>query len=264
MSVDHATIVAALKMPPEQAVDFLRSKGLQVSESWRDLWQVAHRRAFTVARSAGFDVLADIRQALLDAMATGESYAQFLDKLKPVLQTKGWWGKAIDPATGEITKTYDGTSVPVQLGSPRRLKLIYEQNMQTAFMAGRWREMKAATATHAFWQYVAVMDNRTRPTHAAMNGRIFRHDDVAWSVVYPPNGWRCRCRARPLTKAAIQREGLVVGTAAGYVELVDVPQRDGSMLQVKRLALPGLGKPFQPDAGWDYNPAADYHQGIAK
>ena len=90
-----------------------------------------------------------------------------------------------------------------------------------------------------------------------MNGRVFRHDDVAWSVAYPPNGWRCR--AKPFTDAALQRDGLVVGTGDGYVRQVDVPQRDGSVLKVKRLALPGMDKPFQPDAGWAYNPAADYH-----
>ena len=39
----------------------------------------------------------------------------------------------------------------------------------------------------------------------------------------------------------------------------DLVQKDGSMLKVKRLVLPGMDKPFQPDAGWDYNPAADYH-----
>lgn len=259
MSVDQATILAAMKMPPEQAVEFLRSKGLQISDSWRDLWQVAHRRAFTVARSAGYDVLEDIRQALLEAMANGESYQQFIDKLKPTLQAKGWWGKAIDKETGEITTYHPDSSRPVELGSPRRLKLIYEQNVQTAFMAGRYRSMKDSAGTHPYWQYVAVLDSRTRPSHRSMNGRVFRHDDVAWSVAYPPNGWRCRCRAKPLTDAALQREGLVVGTGDGYVRQVDVPQRDGSVLKVKRLALPGMDKPFQPDAGWDYNPAADYH-----
>ena len=259
MSIDQATIVAAMKMPPEQAVEFLRSKGLQVSDSWRDLWQVAHRRAFTVARSAGYDVLEDIRQALLDALAKGESYQQFTDKLTPTLQAKGWWGKAIDKATGEITTYHPDSSRPVELGSPRRLKLIYEQNMQTAFMAGRYRSMKDSVGTHPYWQYVAVLDSRTRPTHRAMNGRVFRHDDVAWSVAYPPNGWRCRCRATPLSESALRREGLVVGSAEGYVQQVDVPQKDGSMLKVKRLVLPGMDKPFQPDAGWDYNPAADYH-----
>lgn len=92
-----------------------------------------------------------------------------------------------------------------------------------------------------------------------MNGRVFRHDDVAWSVAYPPNGWRCRCRATPLSESTLRREGLGVGSAEGYVQQVDVPQKDGSMLKVKRLVLPGMDKPFQPDAGWDYNPAADYH-----
>lgn len=156
---------------------------------------------------------------------------------------------------------YPGTSRPVELGSPRRLKLIYEQNMQTAFQAGRWRGMKAATATHPFWRYVAVLDNRTRPTHRAMHGRVFRHDDAGWSVAYPPNGWKCRCRAQPLTASAVRRNGYEVESAEGHIQEVDVPQRDGSTIKVKRLTLPGMERPFQPDAGWDYNPAADYHGG---
>lgn len=256
--IDSATLLAAFNMPPEAAVAFLRDKGLQVSDSWRELWQAAHRKAFTVARSAGYDVLEDIRSALLESMSKGESYQQFVDKLTPTLQAKGWWGKEIDPDTGEIT-VYPGTSTPVELGSPRRLKLIYEQNLQTAFMAGRWRGMKDASATHPYWRYVAVLDSRTRPSHRAMHGRVFGHDDSAWSVAYPPNGWRCRCRAQPLTAAAVRREGYTVQTGDGHIQQVDVPQKDGSVIKVNRLQLPGMDRPFQPDAGWDYNPAADYH-----
>ena len=255
-------LLAIFNAPPEQAVEYLRSKGLQVSNSWRELWQSAHRRAFTVARTAGFDVLADIREALLESMSNNESYQQFTDKLTPVLQAKGWWGKAIDPETGEIT-TYPGTSRAIEYGSPRRLKLIYEQNAQTALMAGRWRELKAATLTHPYWRYVAVMDNRTRPAHSVMHGRVFRHDDAVWEVAYPPNGWRCRCRAQPLSASAVQRNGYMVESAEGYVAEVNVPQRDGSSISVKSITLPGMTRPFQPDAGWDYNPAADYHAGDA-
>ena len=116
MSIDKSTLLAAFNMPPEQAVEFLRSKGLQVSESWRDLWQTAHRRTFTVARSAGYDVLEDIRSALVESMSKGESYQQFIDKLTPTLQAKGWWGKEIDYETGEIT-VYPGTSRPVGIRS---------------------------------------------------------------------------------------------------------------------------------------------------
>jgi SPP1 gp7 family putative phage head morphogenesis protein len=260
MSVNQATILAAMKMPPEQAVEFLRSKGLKVSNSWRDLWKASHRRAFTVARSAGYAVLKDIKQALLEAMAKGESYQQFIDNLKPTLQAKGWWGKAIDKQTGEIITYHPDSSRPVELGSPRRLKLIYEQNVQTAFMAGRYREMKSAVETHPYWQYVAVLDNRTRPSHRAMHGRVFRHDDAVWSVAYTPNGWRCRCRVRPLTAAAVQRMGLVVDSADGYISEARVPQKDGSYIRVKKIKLPGMNKPFQPDAGWDYNPAEHFER----
>jgi SPP1 gp7 family putative phage head morphogenesis protein len=258
--IDSATLLAAFNMPPEAAVNFLRSKGLQVTESWRDLWQAAHTRAFTVARSAGYNVLGDIHEALLDAMTEGNNFQQFLDELTPTLQAKGWWGKKIDRDTGEI-HTYPDTDRPVELGSPRRLKLIYEQNLQTAFNVGRYREMMAATTTHPYWCYTAVMDSRTRPSHAAMNGRVFRYDDVAWSVVYPPCGWRCRCRAVPMMASEVKSEGLTVSTADGHIQTVDVPQNDGSVIQVKQLALPGLPQPFRPDLGWDYNLAIDYHGG---
>ncbi len=253
--MDKSALVAAMRMPPEKAVAYLREKGLQVSESWRDIWAKAHQKAFTVAQSAGFDVLADIRQALVDALNEGQTYSQFVERLKPVLQAKGWWGQAIDPITGEILKTYPDSSRPVEWGSPRRLSLIYAQNIQTAFMVGRYQGMKAATDSHPYWQYVAVLDTRTRPTHRAMHGRVFRHDDVAWSVAYPPNGWRCRCRARPLTDRSLKAEGLSVESAAGYIQDVQVPQRSGPPIGVKRLNLPGLEKPFQPDVGFDHNPA---------
>lgn len=249
-------------MPPEQAVEFLRSKGLQVTDSWMDLWQAAHRRAFTVARSAGYDVLDDIRQGLIEAMNKGQSYKEFTDNLKPILQSKGWWGKAIDMETGEILQQYD-SGRPVMLGSPRRLKLIYEQNIQTAFMAGRYRSMMAAVRTHPYWQYVAIKDERTRPSHAALHLRVFRYDDAAWSIIYPPNGWRCRCRVRPLSTAAFNRENLQLGSAEGHIREVELPRRDGSIVRVKQLALPSLEKPFQPDAGWDYNPAMDYYRDAA-
>lgn len=260
--MDKATITAAFNMPPEQAVAFLRSKGLQVTDSWMDLWQTAHDRAFTVARSAGYDVLDDIRQGLIEAMNKGQSYKEFTDNLKPILQSKGWWGKAIDMETGEILQQYD-SGRPVMLGSPRRLKLIYEQNVQTAFMAGRYRSMIDSVDTHPYWQYVAVMDNRTRPTHASLNLRVFRHDDPVWSVIYPPNGWRCRCRVRPLSKWAVESEGISVGSAENYIKEIDVPRRDGSSIRVKQVALPDLPKPFQPDLGWDYNPAISYYRDAA-
>jgi SPP1 gp7 family putative phage head morphogenesis protein len=264
--VDAPTLYAAFKMPPEQAIEFLRAKGLIVSDGWTDLWREAHARAFTVAQSAGFDILGDIHEALQQALEEGQTYEEFRRNIEPTLQAKGWWGKAIDPETGEITKTYPGTSRPVQYGSPYRLRLIYEQNVQTAYMAGRYRMMRAAVNTHPFWQYTAVMDSRTRPTHRVMHGRVFRFDDVAWAVAYPPCGWNCRCRAVPLSQGDIDAEGLTVESAQGFIEEVPVLDRageprqlpDGQPMTVRQIRLPGMERAFRPDAGWDYNAAAHF------
>lgn len=264
--IDAASIYAAFKMPPEQAVAFLRSKGVAVSDGWTDLWREAHARAFTVAQSAGFDIVGDIHDALDKALSNGDTFEEFRKEIEPTLRAKGWWGKAIDPETGEITKMYPGTHRIVEYGTPSRLRLIYEQNVQTAYMAGRYRTMMASTSSHPYWQYTAVMDSRTRPAHAALHGRVFKFDDDAWGVAYPPCGWKCRCRAIPLSYYDVQNEGIEVESAAGHIEEVPVLNRageprtlpDGQPMTVRQIRLPGMPKPFRPDPGWDYNAAAAY------
>ena len=51
-------------------------------------------------------------------------------QLEPQLRALGWWGRQVVPAP-------DGAEDEVQLGSPRRLKTIYDTNMRVAYNAGR-------------------------------------------------------------------------------------------------------------------------------
>ncbi|MFX8523792.1 phage head morphogenesis protein, partial [Acinetobacter baumannii] len=83
-----------------------------------DVWQEEHADKFTVARSAGYDVLGDIYSAVQKALADGQTIQQATKDLTPILQAKGWWGKqwTTDPLTGE--------RVVSQLGSERRLQTI--------------------------------------------------------------------------------------------------------------------------------------------
>ena len=50
-----------------------------------------HARSFTVARSAGFDILGDIQTALTKALQGGSNFALFKQELEPILQKKGWF-----------------------------------------------------------------------------------------------------------------------------------------------------------------------------
>ncbi|MHC8349232.1 phage head morphogenesis protein [Pseudomonas sp. RT4P38] len=109
----------------------------------------------------------------------------------------------------------EGTGELVQLGSARRLKTIYQTNLQSAYMAGRKASMEATAETHPYWMYIAILDGKTRSSHRAMHGQVFRHDDPIWSSIYPPNGFNCRCRVIALSEAAVKRRGLTVVGSEG-------------------------------------------------
>jgi len=196
--------VALEPLPPREAVDFFRAKGFTVGFDHRDVWQDEHASGFTVAKAMRYDILADIRRAADSALADGKTFQQFRDELEPVLREKGWWGKAeqTDPKTGE-TRT-------VRLGSPRRLKTIYNVNLRTAQAAGRWRRIQRTKDRRPYLRYVAVLDNRTRPQHRAWHGTVLPVSHEFWTRYYPPNGWNCRCIAVQLSKRDLDRFGYAV------------------------------------------------------
>ncbi|EHN77122.1 SPP1 gp7, partial [Streptomyces coelicoflavus ZG0656] len=110
-----------------------------------------------------------------------------------------------------------GVAAEAQLGSPRRLRTIYDVNMRMAHAAGRWQRIEAAKATLPYLVYTAVLDGVTRPQHAAWGGRggvriILPVDHPFWRTHYPPNGWHCRCTVLQMSAAMIQARGWSVTT----------------------------------------------------
>ena len=249
-----ADLSAVFKKSPKEAVRYLADKRSQPSDGWETVSAQQHQHAFTVAQTAGFDVLGDIKSAIEQARDQGWTHKQFQEHLKPLLQAKGWWGKAIDPESGEILKTYPGTSRPVRYGSPARLRLIYDTNMATSHAAGR-RERQLATAKLVpFWRYVAVLDGRTRPTHRALNGNVFPVDHPFWSINYPPQGFRCRCTVQALTRAQVDKAGIPVEPSAGEFVERQVPVNSGRDVMTVRGWRTGDGREFWPDPGFDHAP----------
>lgn len=245
-----------MTLPPRQAIAYLESKGYAITWDWEELWQDAQAQAFTVAKVTRLDILQDIRDAVTQAITEGKTLAWFAKELTPVLQAKGWWGRKehVDAETGEVSQ--------VQLGSKWRLKTIYRTNLQTAYMAGRFQEQLANVDDRPYWQYVAILDGLTRPSHRAMNGKVFRYDDPFWGSFYPPNGWGCRCRVKALSGDNLTRGGLKVETSEGKLghAMRLVSEKTGEMREVAtyKAVDPVTGKTVtvSPDAGWSYNPGA--------
>lgn len=247
-------LLAVFNMPPKDAIAFFEKKGFVISWDWQEVWRHAHSQSFTVAKVTRLDVLTDIHRAISEDLTHGGSFATFQEKLQPLLEAKGWWGKReqVNRHTGEIrTVTY---------GTPWRLETIYETNMQSAYMAGRYKGMMAATQYAPWWEYSAVMDNRTRPAHAALNGRVFRYDDPFWDSWYPPNGFRCRCRVIPRTDIEQKRGDFQTSIGAGRMQTVtqSVKRPEGKIDKVQITGYKDTitGKVLTPDMGFDYNPGA--------
>jgi len=175
--------------PPAQAVDYLESKvvGGRFSFDWKDVQREEHLVSFLVAKAMARDVLVDIHAGLVDAIKTGKSREQFVKDLTPLLQAKGWWGKALreDPVTGETR--------PVQLGSPRRLRTIFDTNMRMAHAAGRWERFMDTASTRPFLTYHHTPQENPRLEHVAWDGVTLPIGHVFWKTHFCPNGWGCKC-----------------------------------------------------------------------
>lgn len=75
------------------------------------------------------------------------------------------------------------------------------------------RQAQMSADAFPYLMFIAVLDPKTHPSHAALNGLIWRKDDPVWGTIYPPYGPGCRCRTRPLTEGQLKREKLMLSTS---------------------------------------------------
>ena len=227
-------------VPFEEAIAALKRRGLKFipSDRWAEVWQEQHHTGFTVARSAGFDILGDIHAALVKAMEQGTPYRDFARDLVPILQKKGWWGRTetVDPVTGEIST--------VQLGSLRRLETIFDVNLRVSHAQGQWERHLAVADTHPYLVYDCVLDERTRRQHRRWYRLVLPVTDPFWQTHYPPNGWYCRCDVFSASADDIARMGLTVSRSPTIRMTPWTNPVTGEIIMV----------PDGIDPGWAYNP----------
>ncbi len=226
-----------LNVPPVEAIERFRSKGYHVGFDWQDTDAVKHARSFTAAKVMKLDILADLREAVDEAIAKGQTFDHFRNRLEPLLKKKGWWGRQrmTDPVTGE--------SRIVQLGSPHRLRTIFDTNIRMSYAQGRWKRIEELKEQMPYLRYVSVQDIRTRPDHAAWHGTVLPVDHPFWQTHYPPNGWRCRCIVQQLDEDDLERYGYEVSPDPKIRTRELINKRTGEVQRV----------PFGIDPGFAHN-----------
>ena len=236
-----------LGLDPQKAIAFLKSKGALLTHlDEKGLMESARAKAARIANLSSLEMTKDIYRSLVDAQAQGLPFGEWKKGIFEHFKKKGWiagYDKEYvlaDPKTGEY------------FGTPRRLETIYRTNMQAAYSAQRYVEMRDNADNRPYWQYSAVNDDRTRPSHSAMHGLVYRYDDPFWATFYPPNGFNCRCSVIALAERDIKRRNLVVGDSTE--RLVDYERKINATETEKTTAFKlSDDKWVITDRGFDYN-----------
>ena len=226
-----------LTLPPEQIVQWYKSKGYTFSWDWKEVWKNEHARTFTVAKVMKLDILQELKDEVDKIFNDGITYEQFRKDLEPILKRLGWWGKVkakvVPGFDAERSRGADPESY-VQLGSPSRLKTIFTTNANVAYSSGRYKMMIQNVAERPYWLYNQIERKHKRKAHANYAGKVFMWDDPIWDSIFPPNGFFCGCYVTALTKAEVEARGLKIWK--------------GEDVTVK------------VEEGWDYNPGKSYYQ----
>ncbi len=184
---------------PIEAIEFLRHKLNVPTRTWTDVWQEMHDRAFMVAGAQADDLVEDFHQAVLKAISEGWTLEQFRKEFDRIVAEHGW--------------SYNGSR-------NWRSEVIFQTNLRTAMAAGRSHQIERLKAVRPYLRYVAVMDGRTRPLHAAWHNTVLPVDHPWWDTHFPPNGWNCRCSVQSLNERDLVRYGLKLSGQAPPSPLV--------------------------------------------
>ncbi len=170
----------------EQA-EFFRQKLRLPTQSWTDIFNGMHARAFVVAGATKDELLADFQSAIAKAIEQGTTLQEFRKDFDRIVATHGW--------------SYNGTR-------GWRSRVIYETNLRASYAAGRYAQMKEVAASRPYWRYRHSDAVETpRPEHLAWDGLVLAADDPWWDTHYPPNGWGCQCYVETLSGRDLERLG---------------------------------------------------------
>jgi len=154
-------------LTPDEVLKFLKRKSFEMSDATRN------------------DVLKKVKQQLMQGVKSGKSFKETVSAIEDALEPYFKRG------------TLDEDKI-----TPGRLETIVRTNVSEAY-----NEAKKAIYTDPdlegfveSLQYSAILDDRVRSNHEAMDGVIRPVTDPIWEAWTPPNGYNCRCTIVPVTQ----------------------------------------------------------------
>lgn len=182
-------------LEPTEAIKWFEELVPMGKEELQRVAREAQAKAFTIAGIEERDTLKRIQDKVSEYLQQGKTVAEWKKEYAEIRAEVG-----LDPVKGY------------------QAEQTFRDNTHRAYGAGRVRAANDPDVKDQVWgyEYMATMDDRTRPEHAALNGFTAERDDPFWYSHTPPWEYGCRCISVPVTKLAAETEGI---EAQGTIEV---------------------------------------------
>lgn len=139
-------------LAPSHAVAYFRGfvPGLSVGSNPEAFAADVARQAFTLAVTTDAELLSRVQEIIAKRLETGEDIAGGPAEIQAVLEEAG-----VAPA------------------NPDYASMVMRTNMMDSYNTGAWREMADLSDVFPVWRYLNPDDSRSRPSHAARNGKYW-------------------------------------------------------------------------------------------
>jgi len=193
-------------------------------------------RSFTAIRISSGLVFKDMQDLALEAIRKG-----FEDVLAGGKTVRQWREDIWD----DMARKYGARGADAAW----YMDTVFRTNVQAGYAAGRYADMFSpdAMAETPYVMYSAINDDRTRPEHRALDGKVFKKNDPTARRYFPPLGFNCRCSLIALSQEDVEAGGYRV-TAGNEVAQIPRTGPDGQPLKTKDGEPVLLGRPPE---GWD-------------
>lgn len=134
----------------EEAVDYFKERVPVTAEQFYQIAEEYRALAFTVSGYTKAQILKRFYDELLAALEDGNTLTEFRSNMNEFLESEGYEG--LDPLQADN---------------------IFRTNIQTAYNVGHYEQMTdpGVKRLRPYWQYDAVNDAHTRPSHLLMDGQ---------------------------------------------------------------------------------------------
>ncbi len=160
-----------MNLPFDDAIATFRQKLVNLpTNTWKDIWQGQHAKAFVIAGGTKDAFLTDMRAAVDKGIAKGTTLEAFRKDFDQIVEQHGW--------------KYKG-------GRGWRTAVIFNTNLAVAYDGGHWKQMTDPDMMRMrpYLRYVPSYSRNKRPEHIEWYNLVLPKDHPFWKTHAPRNGF---------------------------------------------------------------------------